>query len=300
MLGQRADLERVAGADPAVAPLARLQAVALAAAEQPGWAAGVPPLQVRSDDAPLLDGQTLLVDGDTQRALLVELTRALDAVGSSEGRVLRRLFLTRTFDPLALLAASVTQDGPALRDAAREGGGDDVVMSVVSVVAHVAALPLLLACGQHAASALEDVAWPHGSCPVCGAYPTLQEMRGLARDRVLRCGRCATGWAYPHGRCPFCASDNQRSQGYFAAEADRESRRAVTCDDCQGYVKSVATLGPLPTAYLLVRDLETLELDVAALEHGYRRPDRLGWQLSVRMAAAPPKRSAPRLRWWSR
>lgn len=54
-------------------------------------------------------------------------------------------------------------------------------------------------------------------------------------------------------------------------------------------MKSVTTLGPCPPDELLLLDLETVELDVAALEHGYRRPDGLGHPIDV--TVAPRRRS---------
>jgi FdhE protein len=234
------------------------------------------------------------VDVAAQRGLLLQLAAALKQSGAATGGRLAALFPDRAFDPLALLAASLTDDRSALATVAE---GASVASAVLRVVAHVAALPLLLACGRRAAEATDGPVWQHGYCPVCGAYPTLAELRGLARDRVLRCGRCASGWPLEHDRCPFCDSRDQKAQGYFAAESERESRRAVTCEECHGYLKTVATLGPLTPPQLLLRDLETLELDVAVLEQGYQRPDGLGWPLTVAVQPAPPRR-ANWLRGW--
>jgi FdhE protein len=280
-------LTHLARTDATAAPLARLQAVALRAAEDSGWLKGVPPLTVHSDTAPLLHDAALTVVGEAQRTLLVQLARAHGAARPNDGRQLGAFFNERAFDPLALLAASIQDDGAVIASLAQRADTD---AAVLAVVAQVAALPLLLACGSRAAEAVQSVVWPHGYCPVCAAYPTLAELRGLARDRVLRCGRCGTGWPFEHVRCPFCDSQDQRAQGYFAAESERESRRAVTCDACRGYLKTVATLGPLTIAQVLLRDLETLELDVSAMDQEYQRPDGLGWPLHVTLRAAPAGR----------
>src|SRR5262249_21319866 len=67
-----AELERIAATDPTVAPLARLQVVALRAAEDRAWEDGIPSLPPRGteDDAPRLHGASLVVDVDRLRALL--------------------------------------------------------------------------------------------------------------------------------------------------------------------------------------------------------------------------------------
>src|SRR3989442_383371 len=41
--------------------------------------------------------------------------------------------------------------------------------------------------------------------------------------------------------------------------------------------KTITTLAPIPPAHVVLQDLATLVLDVAALEKGYRRPRRSRW-----------------------
>ena len=45
--------------------------------------------------------------------------------------------------------------------------------------------------------------------------------------------------------------------------------RAATCDACHGYVKMVSSLDGLAEARLLVTDLATLHLDLAAADRGF-------------------------------
>ena len=45
--------------------------------------------------------------------------------------------------------------------------------------------------------------------------------------------------------------------------------RAATCDECRGFVKMTFTLGPLSEVELLVTDLATLHLDLAAGDRGF-------------------------------
>jgi FdhE protein len=280
------ELERLAATDPAVAPLARLQAVALRAAEDPAWDAGIPDLPGPGPEAaaPRLHGARLVVDGDRLRTLFRQLAATLDSGGHPEAARLGRLLASPELDPTAVLRASLVGDDTALEAVASPADADPAVLAVV---AQAAALPLLAACGRRAAGPLAVEPWPHGYCPTCAAWPTLAELRGLARELVLRCGRCGSGWPGAHRRCPFCGHREQHTQRYFAPEQEREARRAVTCNGCQGYVKVLATLGPLGHPEILVRDLESLELDVTALEHGYRRPDGLGWDLTLAIEPAP-------------
>jgi FdhE protein len=239
-----------------------------------------------NDAASLLHGQTLHVDVERQRALLRRLAATLAASGSQDLAGLDALFASPDFEPLALLSASLMQDAAAIETLAAQAVIDETVLAVV---AHTASLPLLLACGERAAPSVESLSWQHGYCPLCAAWPTLAEIRGLARDFVLRCGRCASRWRLVQRRCVFCGCQDQQARDYFAAEQERETRRAVVCDGCHGYLKTIATLGPLSPADLLLHDLQSLELDIAALEHGYERPDGLGWALRVQVEPAPTR-----------
>jgi len=307
------DLETLARNDPTVAPLALLQAVAVEAANDPAWAssAGTATIlaapgcredrggpRTAEERAPLLHGLTLTVDAGRQRALLHRLAAPLAGSGPPEDRALDALFGAADFDPLALLTASVRQDVASVEAIAARAGADTAVLAVVG---HAATLPLLLACARRAEHTIESTSWKHGYCPLCAAWPTLAEIRGLARDFVLRCGRCASGWRFVQRGCAFCGNQDQQSQGYFAAEQERETRRASVCDACHGYLKMVTTLGPLSISELMLRDLQSLELDVTAIEHGYARPDRPAWDLDVRiepMAARDTRARGGWQRFW--
>lgn len=281
-------IERLAASDPVVAPLARLQVIALHEADEPAWMDGVPDLGgCHSADAqPLLHGVTLQVDEARARQVLHRLAAVLDGRDTSTERGTGTGFAAADLDPLAVLRASVQQRSADLEALAARAG---VAAPLLSVLAHAAALPLLLACGRRAAGAAQVRDWPHGYCPVCAAWPTLAEVRGLARDQFLRCGRCAAGWAFGHRRCAYCGNREEGTQSYFAAEREREMRKATTCDRCHGYLKTQTTLGPLDAADVLLHDLESLDLDVVALEHGYARPEAAGWNLSLQIEPAPQR-----------
>lgn len=292
-------LERLAATDPTVAPLARLQAIALREADDPVWSQGIPELpdSQADDGAPRLQGVTLQVDRDRARRLLCTLATTLDqTLGAADGR-LGTAVTSADLDPLWLLRASVVQ---ASADVEAIAARLDVDAAALAVVAHAATLPLLIACGRRSSGEVRAGGWSHGYCPLCAAWPALAEVRGLARDLILRCGRCGHGWPFEHRRCPFCDGREEDMQRYFAAESERESRRAVTCDRCRGYVKTQTTLGPLDLADVLVRDLESLDLDMAVLDHDYGRPETPGWSLTLQIEPLPGRGRGRELlgRWW--
>ena len=53
------------------------------------------------------------------------------------------------------------------------------------------------------------------------------------------------------------------------------------CKHCLGYVKTFTTLQASPAAKVMLDDLATVDLDVAALEQGYKRPQGTGYSLNV-------------------
>jgi FdhE protein len=266
-----ARLAELAERDPTVAPLARLLVVAFRAAADTAWEEAVPPLDGARlrDGLPLLHGATVVVDEERVRRLLEELAGSALPIA------------------LPLLEATIIQATDNIAALADESG---VEADRLATLGHAAALPLLQAVGRRAAPLLADLAWEAGYCPLCAAWPTLAEMRGLERERWLRCGRCGAGWRFRPLCCPYCAEHDHRQLGYLAPRGDRDSRRAEHCDSCHGYLKSLTVLGPTRPDELAAEDLAGIELDLAALERGYGRPGLAGFPIELRVAARPPAR----------
>ena len=55
-------------------------------------------------------------------------------------------------------------------------------------------------------------------------------------------------------------------------EGEEDKLRAATCDECRGYVKVISTLSALSAPQLLIADLATLHLDLAAADRGFFVP----------------------------
>jgi FdhE protein len=132
--------------------------------------------------------------------------------------------------------------------------------------------PSLVSLNTALAPLRSGAAWGRGYCPTCGSWPLLGEFRGLEQDRWLRCGLCAAGWEFPRLACPFCDNRDHHRLGHLHVEGEEGRRRAATCEECRGYVKALATLGPLSPLQLLVADLATVHLDLAAAERAYAVP----------------------------
>jgi FdhE protein len=210
------------------------------------------------DDRPLLAGVRFVVDAQALERWTMRLLRAA-GVMPADG-----------LDHVRWLAAAVNEDALEL-DAVAEGAG--LGGPLVRGLAPILALPLLQACGR-AWGPRAPAGWDRGWCPLCAAWPALAEERGLDAGRHLRCLRCGADWPTLVLRCPYCETTGPERLGALVPEApgDGRTRRIETCAVCRGYLKVTTRLTaahPLEVAFL---DLETIELDAAALERGYRRP----------------------------
>jgi FdhE protein len=232
------------------------------------WEAAVPtPAAERPIKAPVLSHAQITVDGRAARGWVRRLLENTPRVNP------------RRIDGLALLEAAVCHDDARIDVQAAAGGADPHALRVVG---QMAALPLLQACARGLASALPPTWW-EGYCPLCGAWPVVAEYTGLERKRRLRCGRCGTGWAIPLLRCVFCDETEHDNLGYLAPEAGEQTRKIEVCHTCKGYLKGFTTVRALAPWAILLDDLTTVPLDVAALERGYRRPERPGYSLECRI-----------------
>ena len=57
-----------------------------------------------------------------------------------------------------------------------------------------------------------------------------------------------------------------------APDEARKDRRIEVCSSCGGYLKTIDVPELSPFPLLSISDIETTDLDVAAMEHGYARP----------------------------
>jgi FdhE protein len=168
---------------------------------------------------------------------------------------------------LDALVGDVLSGRPEAVHARAEALGLDPGLTATTL--RLSLLPSLAALHAALAPLVDGTAWPHGCCPTCGSWPLLGEYRGLEQRRVLRCGLCAAEWELPRLLCPFCGTRDHRLLGYFSVEGEEGRCRATTCDACRCYVKMTATLQPLALPQLLVTDVATLHLDLAAAERGF-------------------------------
>jgi FdhE protein len=175
----------------------------------------------------------------------------------------------RSLDVGSLLSASLSRDQDAIRTgAAHRGLAPDLVWLVGELAVGPFAYRLLQAFfGDSIAAALDQ--WNHGYCPACGSWPAMAEV--VSGHRTLRCSFCASAWELTTYACIYCTEGGEPFVT-AAPDEERKDRRVEVCSGCGGYLKTVDVEKLSAFPLLSIGDLETMDLDVAAMEHGYARP----------------------------
>lgn len=227
---------------------------------------------------PALAGEPIPLPVPMLAPSLLQLSAALEEGGAGEAAAhIRSAIESGGMEAGSLLAASLARDQGAIRQGATHRGlAPDLVWLIaelaVSPVAHALQRTLFTTTGPGPLDAALGE-WKHGYCPACGSWPALAEVAG--GHRVLRCSFCACGWELDSYACIYCGESGEAfvtAAPEEAGEELRKDRRVEVCAACAGYLKTVdvAALSPFPL--LAIADLETMDLDVAAMERGYARP----------------------------
>jgi len=88
---------------------------------------------------------------------------------------------------------------------------------------------------------------------------------------VLRCSFCALAWTPDEYACAYCGEHGEKFVT-AAPDEERKDRRLEVCGRCGAYLKTIDVAALTPFPLLAIADLETMELDMMAMDKGYRRP----------------------------
>lgn len=244
------------------------------------WDAAVPTCaRAPEGSTPLLAGAKVTLDASAVRDLL---RRLIDVASRSATPQMVTLQSVRHTDSdlLSLFRASLGQDTVAIADTARACGADAGALEAVIALIGV---PFLQACNRRWAHSVSP-GWQEGYCLVCGAWPAFAEVRGIERTRVFRCGRCGGGWHARPLRCPYCGMDDHNALVSLVPQVGGASAMLEACRSCLGYMKIFTRLQGCAPDMVMLDDLASVHLDVAALEQGYTRPPGPGYPLDVTVA----------------
>jgi FdhE protein len=233
---------------------------------------------------PVLAGEPIPLPVAALTPVLIRLCEELSAGGAGAAADnIKAAILETRMEAGSLLAASLARDQAAIRTGANHRG---LAADLLWLVAELAVCPFAHALQRTllsvepaggsttrgesvAALGVALSAWSHGFCPACGSWPALAEV--VSSHRILRCSFCAYAWELPVYACAYCGEAGKKFVT-LAPHDDRKDRRLEACGTCSSYMKTVdvAELSPFPL--LAIADLETLDLDMAAMERGYARP----------------------------
>ena len=223
---------------------------------------------------PVLAGEPIPLPVPVLKPALVGLCDALAAGGAADAAThIREAVDSGSMEVGSLLAASFKRDQAAIRVGATHRG---LAPDLVWLVAELAVSPFIHLVQRQLFDRTDSDAlrvalgeWARGYCPACGSWPAVAEV--VAGHRTLRCSFCASAWELPAYACIYCG---EQAEPFVTAapNEERKDRRVELCSACGGYLKTIdlSELSPFPL--LAISDIETTDLDVAAMEHGYARP----------------------------
>jgi FdhE protein len=223
---------------------------------------------------PALAGEPIPLPIPLLAPALPRLADALAGGGAGDAAShVREAIETGNMDAGSLLAASLARDQTAIRTGAVHRG---LAPDLVWLVAELAVSPFAYALqdrllGRAADESLRSALtlWDRGYCPACGSWPALAEV--VAGHRTLRCSFCASAWELPRYACIYCGEVGEK---FVTAAPDetRKDRRVEICRACGAYLKTLDLVELSPFPLLSISDIETTNLDLASMEHGYHRP----------------------------
>jgi FdhE protein len=251
-------------------------------ATDPSWEAWIPATEFQVTDVPRLAGAELTPDLSKIRRWQQHLLQT--AAQSGAPKMSQLNFLQKvTMNWRALFEAALCEDAAALKQMADELGVDrDPFFAVHALVA----VPFLHACNRRWQGS-QGPGWTAGYCPTCGGWPAFAETRGIERSRYLRCGRCGAEWQAHALFCCFCGNNDHKELGSLLPEKSGSTRAIDTCNRCRGYLKTFTKLQGSAATKLMLDDLASVDLDIAALEQGFKRPVGPGYALNSKVVVKP-------------
>jgi FdhE protein len=214
---------------------------------------------------PILSGEPIPLPVHVLKASFLQLCDALAAGGAgAAAEHIKTSVESGAMEAGSLLTASLSRNQEAIRQGAIHRG---LAPDLVWLLAELATSPFAHALHTKLMPPGSD--WDHGYCAVCGSWPALAEFTD--GHRTLRCSFCAAAWELKEYACIYCG-DGSENFKLAAPNEEQNDRRLELCLACQGYLKTVDVPSLSPFPLLAIYDMETMDLDLAAMEHGYSRP----------------------------
>jgi FdhE protein len=219
---------------------------------------------------PALAGEPVPIPTRDIEPTILRLCDQLAAGGAGDAaRNIRHVIASGQLEAGSLLSSSLARNQTAIRSGAvHRGLAPDLLWLVgelaVSPFAHRLQRAVFESLDHTLQAALDS--WALGYCAACGSWPALAER--LAGRAVLRCSFCAAAWSPSTSLCLYCGKREPATE----LQGGHEERRLTLCSDCKGYLKEVEVAALSAFPLVAIADLETMDLDLRAMELGYHRP----------------------------
>jgi FdhE protein len=276
------DIEALAREYPDWQPWLLVVEAVMREARDPSWESLVPTIESQETDVPRLAGVHVAADLSKIRRWQQSLLQTAAESGAPKMSQLNSVQKS-AINSTALFEAALCQNGAVLKQMADDPGVDAEPFFAITTLIPV---PFLHACNRRWQGSRLPV-WTAGYCPTCGAWPAFAETRGIERSRYLRCGRCGAEWQAHALFCCFCSNSDHKELGSLVPEKSGSIRAIDTCNRCRGYLKTFTKLQGSAADKIMLDDLASVDLDIAALEQGFKRPPGPGYALNSKVVAKP-------------
>lgn len=225
---------------------------------------------------PLLSNVNLEIDEEALSNLLMRLAEAVETASEQDksttfavdARRIRMAFNQNRLNIGELLCHIAAEDNNNLKSYAESLQLNEGLLGMLAKNAFKTAL---IAWQRQLTPVAGGISWRNGYCFICGAKPTLGELRENTLAKYLRCGQCGADWPVKRLQCIYCGNEDHKTLNYLYSENMGKEFRVDVCDKCRGYLKVIFAFSATPAEMLAIEDLATLHLDFIAEEKGYSR-----------------------------
>jgi FdhE protein len=146
--------------------------------------------------------------------------------------------------------------------------GADIKPQAIGLMLSAVARIVLQAKSDGIGEHIEGMGWEKGTCPVCGAHPTIAVIREKIPQRWLHCSRCGHEWRFSRMFCPSCEQESPRGMDYFYVE-DRRQETAFICNPCKRYLITLNQISDMGDYDRDVSAMGLIHLDLIMQEKGF-------------------------------
>jgi len=184
-------------------------------------------------------------------------------------------------DALLLFESAMSQDVDRFHEVALT---DKDYHGLLRGLASLIAMPMLQSCRRAWAERV-PTDWAYGFCRFVVAGRRWQRSAGSTAPGTFDADAVAVTGGRSGCAALSVAKAIMKSSVPSCSPTNSNGRRSRSVTAVRGYVKTMTTLRAIRPEHVVLQDLATVVLDIAALERGYRRPAAKGHEVAVSVVA---------------